>query len=433
LSETFYLVPWGPIEGEARGGLQESYTRVPMKLYLLDAFGNRELLSDCNLAAGGYYLTARPLRPTRSPPEIPTATFQGERAGQIEHKRATLSVINVRRADRPWPPGVHIKRMRIVQVFPRPWSSPNVEAPFTGWSEGGICRASLGTVPVEEDGSVYCEAPVNKALLFQLLDEHGMAIQTMRSLTYVHPGEQLSCVGCHEDKWEAVQPTPTVPLALRRPPSPLEPEADGPAPMTFGLVRRVFERSCIPCHTESGVPPLSFEYNMPAPTYPDPHGTSRLSDYCYWFDASNNNDGVGPYGGYRSTPLKFGFANSRMGKALLSTHRTWVTGEDMRRVMLWLDLNAMRLGTPTLDPDEVRAQETGVGTYAWPAEMDPANPTGVEKDRPLPGPAGAAEPIDSRTAQYGFDGIRSQALRLAREAGPPLENTATPTLSSRDG
>jgi Hydrazine synthase alpha subunit middle domain/WD40-like Beta Propeller Repeat len=386
LSETFYLVPWGPIEGDRRGGLQESLTKVPMELYLLDAFGNRELLSDCNLAAGGYYLTARPLRPTPAPPVIPTATFQGERAGQPDHKRATLFVVDARRADRPWPPGVTIKRMRIVQVFPRPWSSGNVEKPFTGWSEGGICRASLGTVPIEEDGSVYCEAPVNKALLFQLLDEKGMAVQTMRSLTYVHPGEQLSCVGCHEDKWEAVRPPAAVPLALRRPPSPLEPEAGGPAPMTFGLVRPIFERSCIPCHKEKGEPPLNFEYNLPAPTHPDPKGKSKLSDYCYWFDASNNNDGVGPYGGYRSTPLKFGFANSRMGKALLATHGPWVKPEDLHRIMLWLDLNAMRLGTPTLDPAEVRAQETGEGTFIWPPEMDPANPTGVERDRPVPGP-----------------------------------------------
>ena len=36
---------------------------------------------------------------------------------------------------------------------------------------------------------------------------------------------------------------------------------------------------------------------------------------------------------------------------------------------------------------EQRAQETGEGTYAWPLEMDPENPTGVEWDRPVPGPA----------------------------------------------
>jgi hypothetical protein len=395
LSETFYLAPWGPIEG-GRGGLQEEYTRVPMKLYLLDAFGNRELLTDCNLAGGGYYLSARPLRARPLPPVIPTATFQGERAGLPEHKRATLMVVDVRRADRPWPSSVKIKRLRLVQVFPRPWASPNVEKPFTGWSEGGICRASLGTVPVEADGSVYCEAPVNKALLFQLLDDKGMAVATMRSLTYVHLGEQLSCIGCHEDKWEAVRPPASVPLALRRPPSPLEPDAGGVAPITFGLVRPIFQKSCIPCHQEKREPPYSFDYNLPAPAFPDPQGKSRLSDYCYWFDASNNNDGGGPYGGYRSTPLKFGFRHSRLGNALLATHTPWVSPEDLRRLMLWLDLNAMRLGTPTLDPDEQRAQETGEGPYDWPPEMDPQNPTGVEHDRPLPGPT------EGRLAEVGF-------------------------------
>ncbi len=395
LSERFYLAPWGPIQGEARGGLQENYTKVPMKLYLLDAFGNRELLTDCNLAGGGYYLSARPLRPRPVPPVIPTATFQGERAALPEHKRATIMVVDVRNADRPWPAGINIKRMRLVQLFPRPWASPNVEKPFTGWSEGGICRASLGTVPVEADGSVYCEAPVNKALLFQLLDDKGMAVQTMRSLTYVHPGEQLTCAGCHEDKWKAMPPPATVPLAMRRPPSPLEAEAGGPAPVTFGLVRPIFQKSCIPCHREKGEPPYNFDYNMPAPAYPDPQGKTRLSDYCYWFDASNNNDGLGPYGGYRSTPLKFGFAYSRLGQALLATHQQRVEAEDLRRIMLWLDLNAMRLATPTLDANEQRVQETGEGTYPWPSEMNLENPTGVEKERPLPGPderklAGAA-------------------------------------------
>jgi hypothetical protein len=392
LSETFYLAPWGSIEGGGRGGLQEEYTKVPMKLYLLDAFGNRELLSDCNLAGGGYYLAARPLRARTRPPVIPTATFQGERAGLAEHKRATLMVMDVRRTDNPWPLEVKIKRLRIVQVFPRRWEFGNVESPFTGWSEGGICRASLGTVPVEEDGSVYCEAPVNKALLFQLLDEKGMAVATMRSLTYVHPGEQLSCVGCHEDKWEGVRPPATLPLATRRPPSPLEPDAGGVAPVSFGLVRPVFQKSCIPCHKEKGEPPLSFEYNMPAPTFPDPEGKSRLSDYCYWFDASNNNDGIGPYGGYRSTPLKFGFAHSRLGKALLATHGDKVSEDDLRRIMLWLDLNAMLLGTPTLEPGEHRAQTTGEGSYPWPPEMDPANPTGVEGGRPLSGASESTTP-----------------------------------------
>jgi len=69
--------------------------------------------------------------------------------------------------------------------------------------------------------------------------------------------------------------------------------------------------------------------------------------------------------------------------------------------MLWLDLNAMRLGTPTLDADEQRAQETGEGSYPWPPEMDPNNPTGVERDRPVLGSteSKAAEFRSSTSAQ----------------------------------
>ena len=93
--------------------------------------------------------------------------------------------------------------MRIVQVIPQMF---DLEFSLETVSQIGFAtdspgRMPLGVVPVEADGSVYCEAPVGKALYFQLLDEQGMAVHSMRSATYVHPGEQLVCQGCHEDKW----------------------------------------------------------------------------------------------------------------------------------------------------------------------------------------------------------------------------------------
>ena len=111
------------------------------------------------------------------------------------------------------PAGVKIKWMRIVQVIPQLPRFDENEPKRSGWpfylsmvsyASDSIGRIPLGIVPVEEDGSVYCEAPVGKPLYFQLLDERGMAVQSMRSATYVHPGEQLSCLGCHEDKWKPV-------------------------------------------------------------------------------------------------------------------------------------------------------------------------------------------------------------------------------------
>lgn len=58
----------------------------------------------------------------------------------------------------------------------------------------------LGEVNVEDDGSCYFEVPANNAVYFQTLDEKGRAVQTMRSWTVLMPGEQMSCIGCHEDK-----------------------------------------------------------------------------------------------------------------------------------------------------------------------------------------------------------------------------------------
>ena len=40
-------------------------------------------------------------------------------------------------------------------------------------------------------------------LPFQALDDRGQAVQMMRSLTYLQPGEQASCVGCHEPRTTA--------------------------------------------------------------------------------------------------------------------------------------------------------------------------------------------------------------------------------------
>ena len=52
---------------------------------------------------------------------------------------------------------------------------------------------------------------------FQALDAEGRAVQTMRSLTYVQPGEMLSCVGCHESR--ETTPGAAAPIAMTRDPA----------------------------------------------------------------------------------------------------------------------------------------------------------------------------------------------------------------------
>ncbi len=100
---------------------------------------------------------------------------------------------NVYRSDLPWPKDARIKWLRIIQVLRKPESSLLRDRPPIGFGEEQLGRMCLGRVPVEEDGSAYFEAPVGVPIYFQAVDYRGMAVQSMRSDTYVHPGEQLVC------------------------------------------------------------------------------------------------------------------------------------------------------------------------------------------------------------------------------------------------
>lgn len=53
--------------------------------------------------------------------------------------------------------------------------------------------------------------PARTPVYFQLLDERGYAVQTMRSWSTLQSGETQSCIGCHESKHEA--PPPMLSLA----------------------------------------------------------------------------------------------------------------------------------------------------------------------------------------------------------------------------
>ena len=53
---------------------------------------------------------------------------------------------------------------------------------------------------MEADGSAYFAVPSDRFVYFQLLDEDGMMIQSMRSGTIVQSGERVGCVGCHDER-----------------------------------------------------------------------------------------------------------------------------------------------------------------------------------------------------------------------------------------
>ncbi len=82
-----------------------------------------------------------------------------------------------------------IRSLRVIEGVPR-----------TGAEDGAPSPRVLGTAPVEPDGSFHIEVPARTPLAFELLDEHGMALASQRSWTWVMPREKRGCVGCHEDR-----------------------------------------------------------------------------------------------------------------------------------------------------------------------------------------------------------------------------------------
>jgi hypothetical protein len=140
-----------------------------------------------------------------------------------------------------------IKKLLVLEILPKPYNMFSGMEPLT---YGGtfLLERVLGTVPVEPDGSAYVELPAMLPLFFVALDEHDLSVKRMQSFFTLQPGEQLSCVGCHEQRNRAPRPSGS-PLALRRQPS--EIEAIPHAPQVFDFprdIQPILDRHCVECH-----------------------------------------------------------------------------------------------------------------------------------------------------------------------------------------
>jgi len=336
-------------------------------LVLVDRFGNQELLCDlrslpCVQDERLRLIDPIPLRARPSPPALPSRTRQAVEADA--RKPATVAVMNVYEADLPLPPGTRIRWLRVVQNILK--SNHTIGQPMIGYERENTPRIPLGVVPVEEDGSVYFEAPVAKELIFQLLDEDSCAVQSMRSTAFVHPGEELSCLGCHEGPRKA-PPAGRTPLAMQRPPSTLQPEIGPVEPVSYyRQVRPIVETTCLPCHKERGKGPQDMSYE------------ALREGYTFWFSGAMWRDMTtaysGVHGGSRTLPGRFGARASKIGQALLTeAHRKAVSPEQRRVLTVWLDCNSLRLGSYLREEAQLR------GELVWPElDVDPANVLGLE-------------------------------------------------------
>ena len=243
LSEEYFLVAWSdkPLPPHSFVTTDERNPVGPLGIYLYDAFGNLELLHRDPKIASMYPI---PIRRRRKPPAHPrTVDWNGAQEGRFLVQDVYQGLDGIKRGS--------VKRLRIIGVPPK--TQPHMNSPSLGISKEDPGKFVLGTVPVEEDGSAHFRVPSGISVFFQALDQSGLAVQTMRSLTYVQPGQTLSCVGCHESR-ELAPVAGKRPLAVRREPSKITPGPDGSWPLRFDrLVQPVLDKSCVSCHkTDSG-------------------------------------------------------------------------------------------------------------------------------------------------------------------------------------
>ncbi len=339
LSEYFYLCVYDA-DSKSNAGERNNYG-----IYLLDAFGNRELLYRDPLIS---CMDPIPLRQRRRPPVVPHATFLGKplKPGEKftpvnpDHipKTGLVGLVSVYNSYAPFPKGTKIEALRIIQILPK--TTPYAHNPPIGYGSQKSARAILGTVPVEADGSAYFRMPVNIPVYFQALDADGLAVQSMRSATYVHPGEKMICQGCHEPRGKAPKPKNGFPLAMRRTPSDIRPDVDGSKPFSFPrLVQPVLDKNCVPCHTKNrnknGKKPPDLSRGDPQKNrgkwYPS---YSNLRKYAFYFDNAS-------YTTPRTIPGKFGARTSKLYQMLQAGHnKLKLSKEDMHRITLWLDSNS---------------------------------------------------------------------------------------------
>jgi hypothetical protein len=344
LSEKYFLVAYSPYRLRFQGEHQTNPNPDnALGIYLLDAAGNRELLyRDPDIST----TNPTPLVSRTLPPILPAADLVPDK------DTGTMVVTDVYQGLGDAPRGT-IKQLRIVQLFPKSTWLANQPRMGVAGEENG--RAILGTVPVESDGSAYFEVPAAKPILFQALDEQGMAYQTMRSLTFVQPGERTSCVGCHEHRMSSPPLDTRTPLALRRGPSTIESGELGGRPFGFvEVVQPVLDKHCVCCHggekTEAdldltGKPHQGFTRSYVSlcgspgawkslqfdPALAEAHLVPRF--------VQRNQIQVTPPGG------TYGARGSRLMKLLTNGHEEVVLSSDeIRRIAAWIDLNAIFYG-----------------------------------------------------------------------------------------
>jgi len=411
LDEAFFLC------SRQTGGSEE------MGIYLVDRFGNEILVHrDSPGCFDPMPLAARP-----RPRPLPRRRDFGEEEGQFY-------VVDVYE-------GTHMKgvepgSVRFLRVVESPekrfwthpsWGGQGVHCPAINWHSFENKRI-LGTVPVEEDGSASFFVPSSRFVYFQLLDEDGKMVQSMRSGTIIQSGEVQGCIGCHE----ARRMSPGLPERLTTMASAREPSRlDGwyGPPRIFSYmqeVQPVFDRRCMKCHDYGG------RGGDKLILAGDRTLSFNASYIDLWSSGITGAIGGGPYDVQEAR--SWGSHASKLVEVLEKGHQdVELSEEEMDRIVTWIDINAVYYPSyASAFPDHTFGRS-------------PLTPQAEKRLRELSGAKFVSNHGHQHGAQVSFDrpemspclkGLQEkapaayqEALEIIREGGGRLQKTRRADMS----
>ncbi|WP_338394756.1 SUMF1/EgtB/PvdO family nonheme iron enzyme [Fulvitalea axinellae] len=290
-------------------------------LYLVDTFDNLTLVKEYE---GEGIRDVFPLKKRPTPPVIPDKI-------KPNAKDATVYIADVYEGQGL--KGVKRGSVKELRVFAYKFayntSKSNNDA--MGIEAAWDVKRVLGTVPVYEDGSAMFKIPANVAISLQPLDEHGQAMQIMRSWLTAMPGETISCIGCHED--QNTVPVPKRTIASNRSPVDIKPFYGEVRPFSFvNEVQPVLDAKCVGCHNgnDPELPNFADKTTLPY------RNVSRS-----YFDLQKFVRRPGPESDLHVlTPMDFHASTSEVIMKLnKGHHNVKLTKEERDRLVTWIDLN----------------------------------------------------------------------------------------------
>lgn len=334
------------------------------------------------------YLCAQPVKPRTVPMKLAGPELD-------EMQPATIVLDNVYEGLEPDVQQGEVAAIRIVREMQKTVRiDPNFRAfgfqfPVISCGATYAGKMVLGDVPVNDDGSAcfYVGAgttrkatdygdwaknvsvndrpvftPTTGPIYFIALDHEGRAIQRMRSFTHLMPGEQQTCIGCHENRHHSPGTLRPMNHSVKREPvtpklpqwaniEQLDPERASYAP-GFDYVRTIqpiWDRYCVDCHNAHEAPnrvDLSGDYteyfNVSYDVLVSENQGTKGSPYVNWIPTYNGQE----QNILNIAPKVWGSYQSRLAQLVREGHldtqgnkRFEMDDESKRKIYAWIDLN----------------------------------------------------------------------------------------------